>query len=217
MSQTFTDDYWPGVRSTPYYSQWYEDCDMVPTYTQHKKLLQWIGSNEPAKPWLLKYPVHMRHLKSFLHVYPDARVIWTHRDPASIISSYTSMIEVLRGLNVRPETIDRDEIQRELMEIWAPGVERAMGVREQYPEAQFYDLHFEDLVADPIAQVQKAYQQFDIDWTPEGEVALRQWSEENPQHQHGKHSHSGDQLALSKEQIQERFASYINRFDVQCT
>ena len=217
LSQTFTDDYWPGVRSTPYYNQWYEHCDMVPTYTQHKRLLQWIGSNEPEKPWLLKYPVNMRHLKSFLRVYPDARVIWTHRDPASIMSSYASMIEVLRGLSVRPETIDRNEILHEQMEIWAAGAERAMAVREQYPEAQFYDLHFADFVADPMAQVQKAYQQFGIDWTPECEAALRQWSEDNPQHKQGKHSHSGDQLALSREQIQERFASYINRFNVQCT
>ncbi len=92
-----------------------------------------------------------------------------------------------------------------------------MAVREQYPEAQFYDLHFADFVADPMAQVQKAYQQFGIDWTPECEAALRQWSEDNPQHKRGKHSHSGEQLAVSKEQIQERFASYINRFNVQCT
>jgi hypothetical protein len=216
MAQTFTDDYWQCVRSAPHYNQWYEHCDMVPTYRQHKKLLQWIGSNDADKPWLLKYPVHMKHLKSFLTVYPDAQVIWTHRDPAVVMSSYASLIEGFREIGVRPETIDRNAILREQMEIWADGAQRAIEVRKQFPEAQFYDLHFEDFVDDSIAAVRKAYQQFDIAWTPECEAALCQWNEDNPQHKHGKHSHSEAQLELSNEQIRERFADYIDAFDVQC-
>jgi hypothetical protein len=216
MAQTFTDDFWPCVRQAPHYNEWYEHADLVPTYTQHKKLLQLIGSNEPDKPWLLKYPVHMKHLESLLTVYPDAQVIWTHRDPAVVMSSYASLIEGFRELSVRPETLDRNAILKEHMEIWACGAERGIEARKQFPEAQFYDLHFDDFVSDSVGQVRKAYEQFGIEWTAECEAAMRQWNEDNPQHKHGKHGHKGEQLALSGEQIRERFSRYIDAFDVKC-
>ena len=214
MAHTFTDDHWQCARRAPLYNQWYETVDMVPTYTQHKKLIQLIGSNEPAKPWLLKYPVHMKHLKSFLKVYPDAQVIWTHRDPATVMSSYVSLIAGFRNISVRPETIDRNDILNEQMEIWANATERAIEVRKQFPEAQFFDLHFEDFIADPVGQVQKAYGQFGIDWTSECETALNQWNNDNPQNKHGKHSHTRESLTLGSEQIRERFSKYINHFGV---
>jgi hypothetical protein len=115
---------------------------------------------------------------------------------------------------VRPETLDRNGILKEQMEIWAAAAERAIEVRSEFPQAQFYDLHFEDLVADPVAQVRKAYQHFGIDWSPQCDSALRQWNADNPQHKHGKHSHRGEPLAIGYQQIRERFAAYIDRFGV---
>lgn len=215
MAHTFTDDHWQCGRRVPMYNEWYENVDMVPTYTQHKKLIQLIGSNEPEKPWLLKYPVHMKHLKSFLTVYPDAQVIWTHRDPATVMSSYVSLIAGFRNIGARPETIDRDDILNEQMEIWANATERAIEVRRQFPQAQFFDLHFEDFIADPVGQVKKVYGQFGIDWTPECESALNQWNDDNQQNKHGKHSHAREALALGREQIHERFSKYINHFEVK--
>ncbi|MEH6582900.1 MAG: sulfotransferase [Halioglobus sp.] len=215
MAQTFTDEYWQICSRVPLYNEWYERCDMVPTYKQHKKLLQLIASNEPEKPWTLKYPVHLKHLKSFLKVYPDARVIWTHRDPASILSSYTNMNATNRALSVRPETLDRNDLMHEQMEVWADATARAVEVRKQFPDTQFADVYFEDYVADPVAQMAKAYRHLGIEWTSEAEQGMTQWHADHPQHKHGKHKHSDAQpLVYSREQIQERFATYINACNV---
>jgi hypothetical protein len=213
MAQTFTDDYWEAGMRAPHYAEWYEQADLVPTYTRHRKLIQTIGSSEPGKPWLLKYPVHMKHLRSFLEVYPDALVVWTHRDPASVMSSYASLIAGFRSLNV--ERVDSDDILREQMEIWASGAERAIEVRRQHPSEQFFDLHFRDFVADPVTSVQRIYQHFGIAWTPECEAALRAWHSDNPQHRHGKHEHSLDAVNVSREEMLERFSVYVDTFDVE--
>lgn len=212
MAQTFTDDYWECGMSAPHYVKWYEACDMVPTYQRHKKLLQLIGSSEPDKPWLLKYPVHMKHLRSFLEVYPDAMIIWTHRDPSKVMSSYASLLAGFRSLNVT--RVDRNEITREQMEIWASGAERAMEVRKNAPHAQFYDLHFNDFVRDPVGSARKIYDSFGIEWTPECEQALTKWTQENPQEKHGKHGHTLDALEVSREEMLDRFGPYINHFNV---
>ena len=215
MAQTFTDDYWQCTRRNPQYNDWYEQADLEPTYRQHKRLLQLIGSNAPDKPWLLKYPVHMKHLKSFLTVYPDAQVIWTHRDPSAVLSSYVSLIEGFRSLSVEPDTLDRNDILTEQMEIWGNATERAMAVRDQFPETQFYDLHFNDFMQDSVEQVKKVYAYFGLEFGPNCEQAMQQWCDENPQNKHGQHIHSRDTLSISKEQMLERFDTYIKRFGVR--
>jgi hypothetical protein len=212
MSQTFTDDYWECGMSAPHYVKWYEHCDMVPTYRRHQKLLQLIGSNEPDKPWLLKYPVHMKHLRSFLEVYPDALVIWTHRDPSNVLSSYASLLAGFRALNVT--RVDRNEITQEQMEIWASAAERAIDVRANAKQAQFYDLHFSDFVGDPVGSARKIYEGFDIEWTDDCEQALRAWTQENPQEKHGKHGHTLEAIETTREEMLERFSTYINHFNV---
>ncbi|WP_194842534.1 sulfotransferase [Endozoicomonas sp. OPT23] len=212
MAQTFTDEYWQICSKVPHYNEWYEKCDMVPTYKQHKKLLQLISANESEKPWTLKYPVHLKHLKSFLKVYPDAQVIWTHRDPASVLESYTTMNAVSRGLSCRPETIDRDDLLKEQMEVWADATERAYDIRKQFPEAQFFDMHFTDYMADPVGMAKKAYDYFGIDWTPDVDQALNQWNDDNPQHKHGKAKK--EPLSLTHSQINERFTPYIKQSGV---
>ena len=212
LAHTFTDDYWQCTRSAPRYNRWYEGVDMVPSYHQHRRLLQLIGANEPDKPWLLKYPVHMKHLDSFLKVYPDARIVWTHRDPVEVMSSYVSLIAGFRELSVRPERIDRDEILQEQTAIWASAAERAIAVRKAAPEAQFCDVYFDDFVADPVGTVRNIYEHFGIEWTPACEAALQQWHERNPQHKHGVHAHDRSGWESQGRLVRERFAGYLRRF-----
>jgi hypothetical protein len=213
MAQTFTDDYWEAGMRAPHYAQWYEHADLVPTYRRHRKLIQYIGSSQPEKPWLLKYPVHMKHLASFLEVYPDALVIWTHRDPAAVMSSYASLIAGFRRLNV--DRVDEDDIVREQMEIWASGAERAIEVRKGRPAQQFFDLHFRDFVADPVGSVKRIYGHFGLPWAEETEAALTAWQEGNPQHRHGRHDHSLEGITVSRQAMRERFSVYIDRFGVE--
>lgn len=213
MAQNFTDDYWQGSLRVPHYIEWYEGRDMTDTYTRHKKLLQLIGSTQPEKPWLIKYPVHMKHLESFLAVYPDARVIWTHRDPSNVLSSYASLLAGFRSLNCN--SVDYEDIVQEQMEVWAAGAERAIEIRAKHDPAQFYDLHFDDYVADPVASAQKIYDHFGIEWTEAGEAAMRAHHADNQQGKHGKHAHSLQQLETSRDAMLERFGEYIRHFGVR--
>ncbi len=213
MAQNFTDDHWEGALRVPHYIAWYEKKNLIETYRRHKKLLQLIGSTQPEKPWLIKYPVHMKHLRSFLEVYPDARVIWTHRDPSNVMSSYASLLAGFRSLN--SNSVDYEDIVREQMEIWAAGADRAIEVRAEKDPAQFYDLHFDDYVADPVAAAQKIYDHFGIEWTDEAEAAMRTHHAENQQGKHGKHDHSLQKVETSREAMLERFANYIDHFGVR--
>ena len=62
LGQNFSDDRFEVVSTVPTYSDWYMNNVHRETYQRHKRAMQLIGSYEPEKRWLLKYPVHMRNL-----------------------------------------------------------------------------------------------------------------------------------------------------------
>jgi len=212
LAQNFTDDYFEVNTTVPSYTRWYERAHHGATYRRHRDLLRLVGSTSPDKRWILKYPVHMKHLAALLEVYPDACVVQTHRDPTKVLSSYISLIAGFRGLFERD--IDRAAIAREQVEVWASGADRAIAVRRQHDPAQFVDLHFREFVADPIASVRRIYDRFGLTLTPEAEKRMRAWQASNPEGKHGKHQHSMEDVGVTRHAVLERFRDYMRYFDM---
>ena len=52
------------------------------------KLLQW---HRPPNRWRLKTPAHMFAIDALDAVYPDAKFVITHRDPAKVMASVASV------------------------------------------------------------------------------------------------------------------------------
>ena len=75
----------------PTYARWLEQADMTSAYAQHRLALQTLQSRQPTERWILKTPNHLWHLDAMLTAYPDARVIWTHRDPGPVVTSLASL------------------------------------------------------------------------------------------------------------------------------
>lgn len=212
LAQSFTDDGFEVTATVPSYSAWYERADLTPAYLRHRRLVQLIGADD-RRPWLLKYPVHMRNLDVLLSVYPDACVVWTHRDPSRVLRSYASLVAGFRALY--EENVDRQDIARRQLEIWAAGAERAIAARRRSDPAQFYDLFFADFVADPVGSVERIYRHFGQSLSDEGRRRLTEWQEENPEAKHGRHEYGGEDLGLGDDEIRERFAAYMSYFGMQ--
>jgi hypothetical protein len=207
LFQHFTDDGFEVNASIPSYSEWYQQKNLRETYERHKSAIQLIGSNEPEKRWLLKYPVHMRHLDALLEVYPDACIVQTHRDPARVLPSYCSLMASFRA--IYEDDCDPKDMAERQIELWAAGAEKALAVRESHDPAQFYDLHFADFMSDPIGSVKKIYAHFDQELSEAGERRLEDWQENHPQHKHGKHGYS-DEIGFTREELWGRFGAYMD-------
>lgn len=212
LAQSFTDDYFEVNTTLPSYVRWYENTRHLATYRRHRELVKLIGSTSPEKRWILKYPVHMKHLADLLEVYPDACVVWTHRDPSKVLASYIDLIAGFRALFERD--IDRAAIAREQVEVWASGAERAIEVRRKHDASQFLDLQFRDFIADPIAAVRRIYDRFDLALTDDAEKRMRSWMEEMSEGKRGK-QHSMEDVGLARSQVLDRFSTYMRHFRVQ--
>jgi hypothetical protein len=213
LAQSFTDDGFEVCATVPSYSQWYEAKHLKDTYARHRKLIQLIGSPDPQRRWLLKYPVHMRHLKAFLEVYPDACIVQTHRDPATVFRSYCNLVASFRSLY---ETdVDREDITRKQLEIWAAGAEEAIEVRRECNSAQFYDLYFSDFMSDAVGSVKSIYRYFGQTLSEGGERKLVEWNDANPQSKHGKHDYERKETGVTDAEIRDRFGRYMEHFNMK--
>ncbi|HKJ25165.1 MAG TPA: sulfotransferase [Myxococcota bacterium] len=209
---SFVDHTFDANANIPSYTAWFDAQDMRPAYALHRDALRWIGSTSPGRPWVLKYPAHMRNLDALLAVYPDARFVMTHRDPAEVIPSVCSLVTGWRGIH--EDVLDFEAVGRWQLELYASWVENAMRVRERLGEERFCDLHFHELVKDPIAAMGRLYDRFGLPLSEAAEAGMADWYREHPQGRHGGHRYRAEDYGLSEQAILDRFSRYTRAFDV---
>jgi hypothetical protein len=210
---------WSFVNSTacagnwlPTYFDWFLDADHRPAYEHHRRMLQQLQWKVPGE-WVLKWPKHVFALDALLDTYPDARIVWTHRDPGKVLPSVCDFVGTIRR-GSSPKW-DAARFGREWTALEEIGLLRAMAVREQVnDESRFYDLHYNDLVADPVEAVSGIYEYFGMPVDDETRTRVAEFQDDNPQDKHGRHSYTPDQYGLDAEQLRRRFAPYIERFGV---
>lgn len=188
----------------PTYAQWLAKQDWSRPYRRHRRNLQLIGLNDVEKRWVLKNPSHLFALDALMATYPDALVIQCHRPAETIMASMCSLAQhTTEGWSTKfvGETIGADSL-----ETWSRGLERFNTVRAQHDPAQFYDMDYFDLIADPVATVEAIYRHFGIDMTDEARGAMQASHEASKQGPRApKHTYSLADYGLTEEQVTERF------------
>ncbi len=137
---SFRTPHFDGSARVPSYMAWVVDCDMRGTYEYHRRVLQLLQWHCPPRLWHLKTPVHMFALDALIEAYPDARFLWSHRDPARVLGSVCSLMHYTRSWSS-----DRDdalELGPEMTERWAEAVERAMDFHARVGDERFADVPF---------------------------------------------------------------------------
>ena len=213
MAQNCTDDSFFDNASIPTYSEWFKEKYLSDTYVRHRDLLKLIGSRQPERRWVLKYPVHMRNLRALLEIYPDACIIQTHRDPIKVLPSLCSLVAGWRSLyevDIDPKAIAEEQIGH-----WAPGMIEAMELRKGLDSSAFFDLHFREVLADPLGAAKRVYAHFDLELTPEAEKRMQAWIDDNPRGKYGEHRYTLEQFGLTDRAITEPYAPYIDYFQIE--
>lgn len=213
-SHEFTSVIFSTTHRVPGYHRWVEAADHRPAYRWHRRHLQYLQWRWPAQRWVLKSPGHLWSLDALLAVYPDARVIQTHRDPVKVVASLASLISLVRSLC--SERVDPAAVAAE----WAPALDRglraATNVRASgaLPDAQVFDVQFGEFVGNELGTIRRIYDHFGIAFTPEAESRMARYLAANPKEKSGVHRYSLDEFGLDVEAERRRFADYVDRFRI---
>ncbi|NDZ90720.1 sulfotransferase, partial [Streptomyces sp. SID10115] len=107
----------------PGYASWLETADTTEAYAFHRAQLQALTWRVPASRLVLRDSFHARHLQQLLRVYPDAKVVQVHRDPADTVTACAGIATALRGRTTRQVRPAGQE--------WADRVERHLVAAER--------------------------------------------------------------------------------------
>lgn len=206
----FTDFAADGRANLPSYMGWLKSADMVPSYRYHRQVLQLLTWKVRGRHLVLKSPVHLFALDALLAVYPDALILQTHRDPREVAGSSCSLYEASRVLSVRH--CEPRALGPHWLETWGEAMDKAMAVRAGANPAQFLDVHYEDLMADPVGQVQRIHRWAGLGGEEAAPAVVQAWLAENPKGRHGAHRYTLERYGLTAPQVAERFRAYDERF-----
>jgi len=193
----------------PSYRDWLLTADHRPSYEAHRRTLQHLQHRHPGR-WVLKYPKHVFALDALFATYPDARLIWTHRDPAKTLPSVASLIGTFRS-----ETADYDP--RLLGRSWCAfeeiGLRRGIDMRDHlFNAGRVYDMHYRDVIRDPVEAITAAYAHFGETLSASSRERIEAFRRDNGKDKHGVHHYTAEEYGLSEPVLRTVFRDYVERF-----
>ncbi len=195
------------------YGQWLREQDMTGPYREYRRQLQMIATAQDVRQLVLKCPEHLWFVDALLAVFPDAAIVWTHRDPLDSVASYCSLISLNRRLmygRVEPKALGAH-----IQQAFADGVRRAMAARDRHPGALFLDVDFRALVRDTPGQVRALRERLDLPHDAAAEARVQAWLADNGrQDRKGSHLYDPAHYGLEAGSLYPAFQDYIERFGI---
>jgi hypothetical protein len=210
LGMSFRTVHFDGSAFVPSYMEWVTNCDMRATYRYHRRVLRLLQWHCPPRLWHLKTPVHMFSLDALMEAYPDARFLWSHRDPASVLGSVCSLIEYTRSWS--SDRVDPQGLGAEQLDRWSEAVSRAMEFRRRVGDDRFADLAFDRLQVDPVGALSTAYEAVGVPFSSRSRDAVARWAGSHPPGSHGTHSYELSRFGLEADQVRSRFGRYLDEY-----
>jgi hypothetical protein len=200
----------------PSYRDWL-DADVnhhLPAYRFHERFLRHLRFQDGKdQRWVLKCPEHVFALRAIRTVYPDARVIFVHRDPVKVLLSVARLTEVLRQPFTR--SLDPKRIGREESARWLSGARRMIEAGDDLgmPDPVCH-VHHMDLISDPLATLEGVYQHFGMTLSGTAADAITDYVRQRPNGGYGAHHYAFEDHGLNEAEERERFRPYMLRFGI---
>ena len=198
----------------PSYGRWCEAQDPAPAYRQMVRLLKLIGWSQQVsslRPWVLKTPQHMMDLPALLAVFPDARLIFTHRDPLAVVGSAASLAwnqTVIYSDHADPARIGEEWLRKTKLQI-----ERMRAARDHVPRERMIDVHYEDMEGDWRAAMRRVYDFIDLDIAP-ALPAMERYQERTRTLKRRPHRYSLEEFALTPGRVLDELDDYVETYAI---
>jgi hypothetical protein len=180
-------------------------------YRIHKMMLQQFQYGRPKKYWVLK-GFHGPRLEALFETYPDAQIIWTHRDPVQVIASRIvltgELVEALSG------QVDWKEQARIHLAASRAGFQSTLN-NPLVNDPRIHHVRYSDFVSDPVGTIRGFYQKCGVPFGPETEAAMRGYLQNNKADRYGKFRYSTDVIGADVAALHAEFEPYRKRFGLE--
>jgi len=213
LGQLYSSTMIEGTYYVPSFAHWLTANDRFQCYRDLRQILQSLQWQDPGRQgakWVLKTPGHLMALDAVMEVFPNAKIVMTHRDPVATVPSYCSMEHSL--YQMVSDSVDKASVAEFWVDRLADLMARFMLVRERVEGRNFVDVRYADLLADPIGQGTRVLEAAGISVTPEIRAGMGQWIEANKREDRAAHRYTLEDFGLDKADVDRRFAGYRAAF-----
>ena len=188
--------------------------DPAVNYAYERQFLQVLQHGTGPTQWVLKTPAHLMLLPLLFAEFNDAWVVQTHRDPAKTMPSTVSTTAMIQWL--RTDHIDVDGAAQNILAVFAAGLNGSVHMRESgmVPAERFVDVHFAELMTDPVATLGAAYARMGRDFTDDHAAAVLDYLARKPKGKFGAHRYQPEDWGYTAESLRQAMAPYIDHFGV---
>lgn len=198
----------------PFGAPWASEGSGHEYYASHRRLLQHLQFGARHRRWVLKGVEHQFRMSALLSAYPDANLVWPHRDPAEVFGSLLEVIAMVSRYSGTPAPPDRRAFSLAMLDRFQQRVEKALADPASDCGSVCH-VSYPDLVADPAGVIRAVYRHFAL--SPDrAEPAVRAWLDDpgNRGDRFGRWTYDLADHGVSAGEVRERFGSYLRRFGV---
>ena len=205
---------WEAQWNVPSYAKWCHEESAIPAYRHMANLLRLIGWSQQEsslRPWILKTPQHMLDLPALLEVFPDARLIFTHRDPKQVVGSAASL--AWNQTIIYSDHNDPAQTGRDWLGKTATMIARMRAARDAIPRERMIDVQYEDMETDWRGTMERVYRFLDLEMEP-AVAGMEDYLDRSARLKRHPHRYSLAEFGLREDEVNERFADYTETFGI---
>eukprot|EP01031_Cornospumella_fuschlensis_P031477 gene31477-38045_t len=204
------------------------DC-VTAAYAYYKQVLQilsyQIGEAKDPRRWMLKCPIHLYYTKEIARIFPDARLIWTHRHPVSAVPSLCSLVKSLSQVYYENESRDDALLGKKVRDLSAKYLLQCVDDIEK-SKLPCSHIHYEELTTNPIGVVKSIYKENGWEFSAEYESILEKYLQKNKEDRERAkqeqakskdvlHHYTPEEFSLTAEELTSgNFEKYVQMFKV---
>jgi len=210
----FFSEVWPLAYQIGSYERYFNSQDPAYHFHWHRrilKLLQWKFRGR----WLLKNPTHLARIPQLLKFYPDAKLIFTHRDPIASADSvvnvegtiYSWRTDHPYGGDSSADFLMAGERARKWDNVIA-WIES--GVIKPGSYANF---RYHEFMDDPWQTIRNAFSELGLPLSESGLARMKACLDAKPQGAHGRHAYARlaeeDPAKRAERELYRRYQEYF--------
>lgn len=205
-----------GMFHVPDYYRWFKADAKRHAYRHMAdlmRLLDWAGGVPEGRPWLLKNPQHMMDLGSLLAVFPDARLVFTHRDPIKTVGSTLSLMWLYSVQHT--DAPCRAQVRDIWLDFCEESARRSIEARRGIAAGQQMDVYYEDVNRDWRGVVQRIYAFAGLEFLPATASAMADWlAASHSEGKHGGHRYALEDFGTTAEEVDARMHLVRKEYDI---
>lgn len=205
---------WEFAYRAPQWRDYHTSHDQTQHYEFGKtmlKILQWRSGE--SRRWVLKCPQHFEQVPVLRKVYPDATLVFTHRDPVASLQSVATM------LGYRTRVWEREPDPMWHFNYWADRIEMLLRAYlrdvELVPAERRFEVMFDAFMADDVAMVQNIFEHAGLGRSEQSTAELDRYMETHRRGSTGRVVFDMRRdFGTDPEAMRERFAFYTDALRV---